>query len=198
MEQESRKKVLIIAGPTGSGETTITNELISRYPDTFTRLVTATTRTPRLNEEHGKDYYFFTEEEFKSYKAKGDIIEDTYVPNRDTYYGTYKPDLEQKLKEGYVVIGNLDVVGARFYKKHHDATTIFIMPRDMVEISNRLQKRDPDIPKELLEKRLKNAEQEIKEEQPFYDYTVENADGTLPKTMDDIENILKKEGYISK
>jgi len=78
---------LVIAGPTGSGESTITRELINRYP-IFVRLVTATTRPPRLNEKDGEDYYFFSEEEFKKEVTKGNIIEHTFVTGRAVYYGT--------------------------------------------------------------------------------------------------------------
>src|ERR1700742_4854258 len=100
----NEKRVVVIAGPSGSGESTITNQLIGRFPAKLVRLVTATSRPPREGEKPGVDYHFFTKEEFQKHIASGDIIEYTYIENRDTYYGTYKPDLEEKLQSGHVVI----------------------------------------------------------------------------------------------
>ena len=97
----ANNKVLIIGGPTGSGESTITKEIISRYP-IFQRLITATSRPMRSGETDKQDYYFFSKEDFLEKIKSGDIPEHTYVENRDAYYGTYKPDLEEKLKKGSV------------------------------------------------------------------------------------------------
>ena len=127
------KRVLVIGGPTGSGETTITNEIIKRYP-VFTRLVTATSRKPRNNEQTKIDYYFFSKEDFEKNIKSGDIIEYTYIENRDSYYGTYKPDLDDKLEKGFNVIVNVDIVGAKYYKKNYNATTIFIKPSSLEEL----------------------------------------------------------------
>jgi guanylate kinase len=113
------KRILVIGGPTGSGETTITNEIIKRFP-VFTRLVTATSRKPRNNEINKVDYYFFSKEEFEKNIRNGNIPEYTYIKNRDTYYGAYKPDLDEKISKGLNVIANVDIVGAKYYKKNHD------------------------------------------------------------------------------
>src|SRR3989344_3378285 len=92
-----QKQVAVISGPTGSGETTITNVIIARFPKRASRLVTATTRPPRDDEVHGRDYYFLSKDEFKQATLDGRIPEYTYTENRDTYYGSYLPDLEEKL-----------------------------------------------------------------------------------------------------
>lgn len=190
-----KKRTLVIAGPTGSGESTITKELIGRFPGKFARLVTATTRSPRNNEKHAEDYYFFSKEDFLAKQEAGEMLETTHVPNRDVYYGTYAPDLKQKLDAGYIVIINPDVVGAKYYKKHYNATNIFILPKDVSELKGRLEKRDPDITKEELDYRLENAQREIDEECDYYDYQVVNSDGQLEKTMEQIIEILKKDQY---
>jgi guanylate kinase len=104
-----KSNIFIISGPTGTGESTITNEIIQRFPN-FTRLVTATSRPPRLREKNGIDYYFFSKQEFENEIKKGNILEHTYVANRDTYYGTYKIDLENKLAKGFNIIVNPDIV----------------------------------------------------------------------------------------
>src|SRR3989344_4369875 len=189
-----KRSVVVIAGPTGSGETTITNEVVRMRPR-VTRLVTATTRLPRPGERNGVDYYFFTKEEFAQEKEKGNILESTYIENRDTYYGTYKPDLDAKLGAGSIVVINPDLVGAQFYKKNYDATTIFILPESIDAIERRLRQRNPEFSDAEIAKRRANAEAEMENEKSFYDYVVTNADAKLEQAVAEVVAILKKERY---
>lgn len=185
----------MIAGPTGSGETTITNEIVRLYPARVGRLVTATTRSPRLGERQGVDYYFLNKADFLAKQVSGEILEVTYVPNRDAYYGSYASDLEEKLAAGYIVIVNTDIVGAKFYKERYSATTIFIMPGSMSELKDRLRKRNPEMSEEELAKRIADAEREVREERPFYDHTVVNVGGGLARSVSEVTSILEQEGY---
>ncbi len=189
------KRIAVIAGPTGSGESTITNTIIRRYPRRVARLVTATTRSPRKGEQNGIDYYFFSKEDFAAKEAAGELLETTYIENRDTHYGTYLPDLEGKLDAGFIVIVNPDVVGAKFYKEHYSATTIFIIPGDMNEVPARLRARNPEMSEEEILKRYENALREVRDERSFYDHEVINADGKLDQAVEEVISILKKEGY---
>ncbi|OIO48307.1 MAG: hypothetical protein CO042_00115 [Parcubacteria group bacterium CG_4_9_14_0_2_um_filter_41_8] len=192
----SSGKVLVISGPTGSGESTVTNEIIKQYPN-FVRLTTATTRPKRLKEKDKVDYYFFTEDEFKREIECGNIIE--YQNNRNgVYYGSYKPDLEKKFASEKIVIVNPDIVGTRFYKKHYHAPTIFIAPESIDDIRTRLLNREPNMDSEQLASRLAYAQQEIKEESPYYDYQVINRQNKLDQTIAKVIEILKKEGFIDK
>lgn len=186
--------VVVIAGPSGSGETTITQEIISRYPR-VKRLVTATTRPPREGERNGVDYYFFSKGEFEREKKSGRILESTYIENRDTYYGSYGPDLEKKISAGNIVVVNPDIVGARYYKENYGATTIFIIPESIDALERRIRDRSPELSDEEVAHRKKNAESEMRKEQSFYDYVVVNADGKLERAVREIVAILKKEGY---
>jgi guanylate kinase len=188
------KRVLVIGGPTGSGESTITNAIIKRFP-IFTRLVTATSRKPRNGEKDKIDYYFFSKEEFEKQIGDGNIIEYTFIKNRDAYYGTYKPDLDEKIAKGFNVIVNVDIVGAKYYKENYNATTIFIRPESIEELRERLANRDKNIDPEELNKRIENAENEIKNEMDFYDYVVVNANGKLEEAVEKTFDILKKENY---
>jgi len=188
------KKVLIIAGPTGCGESTITNEIINRFP-IFKRLVTATTRAMRAGEQDTISYYFLSKEKFKEEISEGNIIEHTYIENRDTFYGSYKPDLEKKIVAGFNIIVNPDVVGAKYYKENYSATTIFIKPDFIENIKKRILHREPEITEKELNSRLVNAETEIKNEMPFYDFIVTNRQDELAKAIDEIIEILKKENY---
>lgn len=187
------RKILLIGGPTGSGESTITKELVERHP-VFQRLVTATSRPMRSGEIDAKNYYFFTKEEFEKKIKEGEIAEYTYVENRDVYYGTYKPDLLKKIQSGYLII-NVDQVGVKYYKENYGALAIFLLPESINSLAERLKKRNPEITKEELQLRLENAQAEIDNEQKFYDYSVVNKDGKLEEAICEIEDILIKEGY---
>ncbi|MFZ2886851.1 MAG: hypothetical protein WA021_03460 [Minisyncoccia bacterium] len=189
------KQVVVISGPTGSGEGTITSELIRRYPNKFARLVTATTRPPRDQEQHGIDYYFFSKEEFSRLREEGVIPEAGYVANRDTYYGSYIPDLEAKSAQGLISIANVQIEGTKFYKKNYNATTVFIDPPSIDIVMARVRKRSPGLSEEEYAARRTDAERETREEGPFYDYHVVNEEGKLDETVDTIMEILKKEGY---
>jgi guanylate kinase len=186
----NKSNIFIISGPTGTGESTITNEIIKRFPN-FTRLVTATSRSPRLNEKNGVDYYFFSKQDFENEIHQGNILEHTYVANRDTYYGTYKLDLEDKLAKGFNLIINPDIVGTKFYKINYNAVTIFIKPNSLEDLKMRLLKRDPNITDDELQKRLGNAEDEIKNDEKFYDYSVINEEGKLEEAIEKVTEIIK-------
>jgi len=188
------KQVVVIAGPTAVGESTFTRELLDAYPN-FSKLVSATTRKPRLNEKHGIDYYFFDEETFFDEVHAGNILEHTYVQNRNAYYGSYKPDLDEKLAKGLIVIANTDPKGAAFYKDTYGAATIFLKPKSMDIIRERLTRRDSSISSEEIEKRVSQAEREIRDAEDKFDYVVWNTDGEFANTILEVVEILRKEGY---
>ncbi len=189
-----KKQIVVIAGPTASGESTFTHELIDGY-DNFVKLVSATTREPRMNEKNEVDYYFLSKEDFFEKVHEGNIIEHTYVENRDAYYGTYKPDLDEKLLKGLNIVANTDPKGAKFYKENYGATTIFLKPKSMAVIEDRLRRRDPSITEEEVQSRLVSAEREIRDADHKFDHVVWNTDGGFVETLFEVIEILKKEGY---
>jgi guanylate kinase len=187
-------KILVLSGPTGSGESTITKELISRH-SIFQRLITATSRPKRSGEEEGRDYYYFSKEEFEKLIEEKKILEYSYIENRDTYYGTYKPDFEKKMNDGYLIV-NVDYVGTLYYKKNYGATAIFIKPESVEILKARLIGRNPEMTESELAKRLDNAKNEIENEEKYYDTTIINKNGKLEEAIESIEEILKKEDFI--
>ncbi len=195
MGDGSIKQVAVISGPSGSGESAITNAILAQFPDRVRRLVTATTRAPRPGETYGVDYYFFSKEDFLAKQTAGEMLEVTHIENRDVYYGTYAPDLQSKLDAGFVVLANTDGVGISFYKKHYGATAIFIMPGDMTELLARLRTRNPEMSDEELAQRQQNALKEVAEDRPLCDFTVINADQQLAAAVANVVAILTREGY---
>ncbi len=187
------KQVVVIAGPSGSGKDVIIHELLRRFPNT-TRMATAVTRPMRPGEKDGVDYHFMSNDRFKEELDRGNILEHYYRKETDTYYGTYKPDIENRIATGKVVLCQLQIVGAKYFKEHYGATTLFIMPSSLETLEHRVRARSSISDIEWQE-RLTITEQEIKRDAAWYDYRVVNEDGKLEETVDEVVAILKKEGY---
>lgn len=183
-------RVVVIGGPSGSGESTITKALITHLPNA-SRLVTATTRPARDNEVDTVDYYFFSKQRFLDEIERGNILEHTYIENRDTYYGSYRPDLENRLEAGNTIFVNPDLVGTKYYKEHYGALTIFIQPDSIDSLRKRIRERSPDLSEEELEKRMENAQSEIQNEKPFYDHCIINAQGRLEEAISEAKAIIE-------
>ena len=173
----------------------MTKSLVEIHPQ-LARVVTATSRPIRSGEEHGREYYFFTKDEFLNKVVEGEILEHTYVELRDVYYGTYKPDLERKIASGKTIILNTDIVGVRFFRKEYHVLAIFIDLPSLELVRTRLKKRNPEMTSELIELRVRQAEMEIANERGEYDYHVLNQEGELDATLVRVEEILRKEVYI--
>jgi len=188
------KQVVVIAGPSGSGKNAIISQIMSRFPK-CERLVTATTRVPRPGEVDGVDYHFFSQDRFDEEMGNGNIPEHRFVPALGTYYGTYIPDLEERIKEGHIVFAQVDIDGARLLKERYDATTIFIMPESVEQFRGRLRARNPEWTQKEFDERMKITENELRVHAPQYDYRVINADGSLQETVDRVIEIMRSEGY---
>ncbi len=188
------KQIVVIAGPSGTGKNAIIDELIRRYPK-CTRLVTATTRAPRPGEQEDVDYYFFSEEKFFGELKAGNILEHREIKSLGTHYGVYKPDLEARLTRGEVVLAHLDIIGVKYLHEHYDATSIFIMPENEGMLRSRIKRSRPEMTEKELDDRMLIAKHEMADDAPQCDYRVVNAEGKLMQTVDDIVEILKKEGY---
>lgn len=189
------KKVAVIAGPSGSGKNTVINQIIRQYPRAA-KLVTATTRTARPDEQNGVDYYFFDIGRFDSEDSQGHIVGKRFIPLfGGIHYGIYTPDLEKKLKTASVIFAPVDWSGAQWLKDNYNATTIFIVPESLTEYRARIHARDPEMSDRELEERMKITEREVNIDAPRYDYRVVNTGGALAQTTAEILDILHKEGY---
>jgi len=191
----SRKQVVVIAGPSGSGKNSILSEILRRHSNSE-RLVTATTRKMRPGERDGVDYYFFSQERFDEEMGKGNIPEHRFVPALGTYYGIYIPDLLRRIAKGHTVFATVDIEGARLLKERYRAATLFIMPENLEQFRGRLRTRNPEWSRKEFEARMQITEDEIRIHAPQYDYHVINADGALQETVERVVDILKKEGYV--
>ncbi len=132
--------LIIVSAPSGAGKTTLVNKLLEEI-DFAQRVITATTRQKRPGEEHGKDYYFLTKEEFERKIEKDEFIE--WAKVYDNYYGVLKEELfriKASNKEAILVV---DVQGAKTIKEKikEDVFSIFILPPSLEELYRRLLTR---------------------------------------------------------
>ena len=119
-------KVIIFSAPSGSGKSTIVNYLLAKDLG-LEFSVSATCRAPRGEEKHGKEYYFFSTDEFKKRIEAKDFLEwEEVYPG--CFYGTLKSELERIWKAGHAVVFDVDVVGGVNIKKifGDQALSVFI------------------------------------------------------------------------
>lgn len=178
----------VLAAPSGAGKTTIVREILKNNPDIIFS-VSATTRNKRENETEGKDYFFFTKEEFKKKINEDKLVEYEILFNGD-YYGTLKSFVEQNLKQNNDVIFDIDVNGALNIKRIYgdNAKLIFVMPPDIETLKERLKKRATESPEQIAE-RIKRVDLEIGKKNDF-DYIVVN--DNLEKAVSEVQNIINK------
>ena len=153
-------KLIVFSAPSGSGKTTIVKEILKTdIPFGFS--VSATSRTPRNNEIHGKDYYFFTENEFREKVNNQEFIEWEEVYHNQ-FYGTLKSEIERLRNIGKHVLFDIDVVGGLNLKSQfkEEALAIFILPPSLDELEKRLKGRGTE-DKVSLKKRLDKSEHEM-------------------------------------
>lgn len=160
MSQDRHPNILIFSAPSGSGKSTVVNYLLERYP--FLEFsVSATSRSPRGNEQNGKEYFFLSVEEFRSKIETGDFIEYEEV-YEGVYYGTLKSEVERIWARNGVVVFDVDVVGGVNLKKifGKQALSVFIQPPSVKTLKERLIARGTD---DLvsIEKRVAKAEVEL-------------------------------------
>ncbi len=183
--------LIVISGPSGVGKDTAIQRLKERNL-AFQFVVTATTRPPRPNEVNGRDYYFYSEEDFSKMIQDGELLEHALVYKE--HKGIPKAQVRQAMTTGKDVILRLDVQGARTIRKLcPGALMIFLSPQDEEEMINRLRERKTESPQEL-EVRIATARQEMAHLDVF-DYVVINREDCLDETVDTIISIIVAEHH---
>jgi guanylate kinase len=159
-------KLILFCGPSGSGKTTITKHLLEKFPQ-LSFSVSATTRSKRPNEVHGKDYYFISVDNFKK-----NIRMDAFVEWEEVYtnifYGTLKSEIQRIWDEGKVVAFDVDVEGGLNIKKLYgdNLLAVFVKPLSVEVLRKRLAERNTESP-ESLNTRIAKAEHELTYESKF-------------------------------
>ena len=156
---------LIVSGPSGSGKSSISREVMKRHPEVAFS-ISCTTRSPRSGERNGVDYHFLSVEEFRKKIEAGEFIE--YAQVHGNFYGTLKSEVEKRVTQGIDVILDIDVQGAakvhelcRESEIFRDAAEfVFVAPPSHAELERRLRGRGTDA-EEVILKRLENSKLEI-------------------------------------
>ena len=172
---KERGKLIVLSGPSGAGKSTVVAKMTEKRQDVAFS-VSVTTRKPRPGEVDGKNYFFVSLERFDEMVANGELLEHAeYVAN---HYGTPRDYVNKKLDEGFNVVLDIEIQGARQVKTAMpEAVMIFIAPPSLEELRRRLEGRGTETAR-AVEARLIRAGQEY-EEADFYDWLIINDDADL-------------------
>ena len=192
-------KAILFSAPSGCGKTTIIKELMASEaterldPRALAFSISATSRKPRGDEQHGTDYYFLSEEEFRQRVAADEFLEweEVYA---GTCYGTLKSEVQRLWDEGKVIVFDVDVNGGRNLKRYFgdQALSIFVMPPSLEVLEQRLRNRGTDS-EEAIAKRLGRSAEELKQA-PHFDRTIVNDDlrHAVSETRREVEAFLNE------
>ncbi len=169
--------LLILAGPAGSGKSTLCDRLVAEVPG-FSRVVTTTTRTPRTGEVDGVHYHFLTPEQFDAKVAAGAFLEWAWVHGRKRY-GTLASSVLDPMAQGRSLVLSVDVQGVESFRRAAAAnpllarrmTTVFIVV-DHERLVARMRGRAQDDEEEIAA-RMRTAERELREASKF-DFLIES------------------------
>lgn len=178
--------LIVISGFSGAGKGTIVKELVAKHD--YKISISATTRSPRVGEEHGREYFFLTRDDFESMIKGNDLIEwAEYVGN---YYGTPKTYVMEQLKAGHNVILEIEIQGALKVKEQFpDALLLFIVPPSATVLRDRLVGRGTE-DMATVEKRMARAYEEAVYMNQ-YDYIVMN--DQLDQCVEQVNSIVINE-----
>lgn len=181
-----RNVLVVLSGPSGVGKGTVAKKLIEKNTD-LSLSISCTTRSPRIGETDGKEYFFIDKQTFKDKISKDGFLE--YSEHFENFYGTPK-DFVLKSLESKDVLLEIDVNGGLNVKESFpSAVLIMLAPPSIEEVKTRLIKRGTES-LEKIELRMQRIDYELGKSEG-YDYTVINDD--LDRTIKEIEEIIKNE-----
>ena len=151
--------IIILSSPSGAGKTTLVKKISSLNNCVIS--ISHTTRTPRTNEVHGRDYFFITKEEFKKLKDNNKLLEHAEVFKN--FYGSSKQFVFDNLKKGKNVIFDIDCQGTEQIKQkklNYKLITFFVLPPSRKVLFDRLSNRDMK-DKLIVEERMKQFDKDL-------------------------------------
>lgn len=180
-------KVIIFSAPSGAGKSTIVNHLLKLHPE-LEFSISATSRAPRGQEQHGVEYYFYTADDFRQM-----IAEDRFVEYEEVYagsfYGTLRSEVERIWAKGHTIIFDIDVQGGVNLKRifGEQAFSIFIQAPSVEVLRERLNGRGTDT-EEAIERRVAKAASEMEFAAGKFDHVLINDD--LQTALAEAEKIV--------
>ena len=162
--------LFVVSAPSGAGKSSLVKALLELDSQVY-RSISHTTRAPRGQEKHGREYFFASREDFEKMIAGNAFVEWANV--HGNLYGTSKKAIEERLAKGADIVLEIDYQGALQIKESFPhAVLIFILPPSWEELRSRLENRGEDA-SEVIEKRLTNASQEMAQVSKF-DFVIIN------------------------
>ena len=182
-------KVIIFSAPSGAGKSTIVNHLLNLYPE-LEFSISATSRAPRGQEQHGVEYYFYSADEFRQMIAEEKFVEYEEVYS-GSYYGTLKAEVERIWAKGHTIVFDIDVQGGVNLKRIFgaQALSVLIQAPSVEVLRQRLVGRATDT-QEAIEKRVAKAASEMEFAAGKFDYTLINDD--LQTALKEAERVVGK------
>jgi guanylate kinase len=182
--------VFVITGTSGEGKSTLAKWLVSRVPE-LELAVSATTRPRRPGEEHGRDYWFISEEDFDRRLAEGDFLEWVELPWGPGYRsGTLWSELDRIRERGHAPLLEIETGGALAVRDRvPDAVTIFVTAPSKEVLEHRLRARATESEGEI-EQRLDIAERQLALESQFR-YRIVNDE--LERAEEELQEIVRGE-----
>ena len=179
--------LFVLSAPSGSGKTTIARSILAEFDD-LAFSVSATTRPRRPKEEHGRDYFFLTRQEFEARIAEGDLVE--WEEIYGNLYGTLKSEVDRVLDAGGHLLFDIDVKGALSLKRLYGerAVLIFIRPPSLDILRERLERRGTD-DVAVIDRRMQRAAWELDQAVEF-DFTVVNDD--LRRSIPEVASLIRR------
>ena len=164
--------LVVLAGPSGVGKSTVISAALEALPTTWLS-VSATTRAARPGEQHGREYFFVSNEEFDDMVANDALLEwAEYAGNR---YGTPRAAVQERLANNIPVLLEIEVQGATQVRQSDpEAVLVFLNPPSWQELEARLRGRGTE-PEPVIQARLDLASQEIAAASSF-DHVIINDD----------------------
>ena len=162
--------LFVVAAPSGAGKSSLVKALLE-LDSRVSPSISHTTRAPRGQEKHGREYFFASQSEFDAMVQGNAFVEWAHV--HGNRYGTSKKAIEERIAQGADVILEIDFQGALQVKQAFTkAVWVFILPPSWEELRSRLERRGEDSP-ETIELRLKNAATEMEQANKF-DFVIIN------------------------
>ena len=181
----SKGVLTVVSGFSGAGKGTLMKNLLAKH-DNYALSISATTRGPRGDEQHGVHYFFKTKEEFEQMIKDDQLIE--YAQYVSNYYGTPKDYVLAQMENGKDVILEIEIQGAlKVKEKFPDTLLLFVTPPSAEELKRRLIGRGTET-MEVIEARMKRAIDEA----PYmkkYDYLVIN--DNLDVATEELHNLIQ-------